>query len=153
MWRRDFSVLSLPFPILGSQSNTARCRTEIAPGSMIHMLILIGCWLLPSRWLSAHRTSHLPNYPEVRTVEDFRGSSDGKESACNAGGLGPIPGSGRCPAEGNGYPLHYSYLENLMDREAWWATVYAIAESDMIEQLSMHTRKLITVSSQTWQFQ
>ena len=44
--------------------------------------------------------------------------SDGKESACNAGDLGSIPGSGRSPGEGNGYSLQYSYLENSMDREA-----------------------------------
>ena len=52
----------------------------------------------------------------------FPGGSDGKESACNARDLGSIPGSGRCPEEGNGNPLQYSYLENSMDRGAWWAT-------------------------------
>ena len=54
-------------------------------------------------------------------------SSVGKESACNAGDLGSIPGSGRCPAEGNGYPLQYSCLENPMDRGTWWATVHGAA--------------------------
>ena len=45
--------------------------------------------------------------------------SDGKESAsCNAGDPGSIPGLGRFPGEGNGYPLQYSCLENSMDREA-----------------------------------
>ena len=39
--------------------------------------------------------------------------------ASNAGDLGSIPGSGRSPGEGNGNPLQYSCLENLMDREAW----------------------------------
>ena len=39
----------------------------------------------------------------------------GKESACDAGGLDLIPGSGRSPGEGNGYPLQYSGLENSMD--------------------------------------
>ena len=42
----------------------------------------------------------------------FLGGSDDKESACNAGDLGLIPGSGRSPGEGNGYPLQYSCLEN-----------------------------------------
>ena len=42
----------------------------------------------------------------------FPGSSAGKESACNSGDSGSIPGSGRSPAEGNGYPLHYSGLQN-----------------------------------------
>ena len=50
-------------------------------------------------------------------------SSVSKESACNAGDLGLIPGSGRHPGEGNGNPLQYSYLENPVDRGAWWATV------------------------------
>ena len=44
------------------------------------------------------------------------GGSAGKESACNAGDLGSIPGMGKSPAEGNGYPLQYSGLENSMDR-------------------------------------
>ena len=47
------------------------------------------------------------------------GGSDSKESACNAGDLGSIPESGRCPGEGNGNPLQYSCLENPMDRGAW----------------------------------
>ena len=38
-----------------------------------------------------------------------------KESACNAGDLGLIPGLGRCPGEGKGHPLQYSGLENSMD--------------------------------------
>ena len=46
------------------------------------------------------------------------------ESACNAGDLGSIPGSGRSPGEGNGNLLQYSCLENPMDRGAWWATVH-----------------------------
>ena len=50
------------------------------------------------------------------------GGSDGKESACNAGDLGLIPGLGRSPGEGNGNPLQYSCLGNSMDRGAWWAT-------------------------------
>ena len=54
-----------------------------------------------------------------------------KESACNAGDMGLIPGSGSYPGEGNGYPLQYSCLESSMDRGAW-ATVHAVMkESDM----------------------
>jgi len=55
--------------------------------------------------------------------------SDGKESTCNAGDLGSIPGSGRSPGEGNGSPLQYSCLENSMDRGPWWATVHGIEKS------------------------
>jgi len=46
---------------------------------------------------------------------EFPGCSD-KESACSAGNIGLIPGSGRCPAGGNGYPLQYSCLENSVNR-------------------------------------
>ena len=51
------------------------------------------------------------------------GGSDGNESACNAGDLGLIPGSGRSPGEGNSYPLQYSGLDNSMGR-----TVHGVAQ-------------------------
>ena len=57
----------------------------------------------------------------------FPCSSDGKESACNAGDLGSIPGSGRSPGEGNGNPLWHFCLENPTDRGAWWAMVHGVA--------------------------
>ena len=53
----------------------------------------------------------------------------GKESACSAGDAGSIPGSGRSPGEGNGFPLQYSCLENSMDRGAWRTTVHGVAKS------------------------
>ena len=56
----------------------------------------------------------------------FPGGSDSKESSCNAGDLGLIPGLGRSPEEGNVYPLKYSGLENSMDRGAWQATVHGV---------------------------
>ena len=56
----------------------------------------------------------------VTKVGSPRGS-DGKESASSAGDMGLIPRSGRCPGEGNSYPLQYSCLENPMDRRAWWS--------------------------------
>ena len=55
----------------------------------------------------------------VATSQVLPGGSDDKESACNAGDLGLIPGSGRSLGEGNGNPLQYSCLEKPMDREAW----------------------------------
>ena len=57
----------------------------------------------------------------------FPGSSVGKESACSAGDLGSIPGTGRSPGEGNGNPLQYFWPENPMDRGAWRATVHGVA--------------------------
>ena len=59
----------------------------------------------------------------------FPGGSDGKESACNAGDPGSIPGLGRSPREGNGDPLQYSCLENSMDRATWQATVHAVTKN------------------------
>ena len=59
----------------------------------------------------------------------FPGDSDGKESACNVGDLGSIPGSGRSPGEGNGYPLQYSGLGNPMDIGAWWASAHGVSKS------------------------
>ena len=70
-------------------------------------------------------------YSKGRSFEEgrgFPGGSDGKESACNAGNLGLIPGSGRFPGEGNGYPIQYSCLENSVGRGAWWATVHGVAK-------------------------
>ena len=57
----------------------------------------------------------------------FPGGSVGKESACSAGDLGSIPGSGRFPGEGNGNQLQYSCLKNPVDRWAWQATVHGVS--------------------------
>ena len=59
----------------------------------------------------------------------FPGGLDDEESTRHAGDLGPIPGLGRSPGEGNGNPLQYSCLENSMHREAWQATVHRIAKN------------------------
>ena len=56
----------------------------------------------------------------------FPSGSDDKESTCNLGDLGSIPGLGRFPGEGNSYPPQYSVLENSMDRGAWQATVHGV---------------------------
>ena len=65
----------------------------------------------------------------VYKITGFPGGSDDKESACNAGDSGLIPGSGRSPREESGNPLQYSCLENSMDRGAWQATVHGVAKS------------------------
>ena len=79
----------------------------------------------------------------------------GKESACNAGDAGSIPGSGSSPGGGHGCPLQYSCLENPKDRGAWWATVPGVAKSwtrpKWLEYTHTHTQQrhqeaFITVS-------
>ena len=57
----------------------------------------------------------------------FPHSSVSKNSACNAGDLGSIPGLGRSPGEGNGNTLRYPHLENPMDKGAWQAIVHGVA--------------------------
>ena len=61
------------------------------------------------------------------------GGSEGNESACNGGDLGSIPELGRSLGEGNGNPLQYSCLENLMDRGAWWE------EPDGLQSMGLQT--------------
>ena len=63
---------------------------------------------------------------------DFPSGSDFKESACNAGDLGSVPGSERSPGEGNSNPLQYSCLENLTDRGALRATVHGVTKSQTL---------------------
>ena len=86
---------------------------SLAQGLNPHLLCLLHC-----SWILYHC---------------FPGGSDGKESACNEGDLGSIPGWGRSPGEGNSNPLQDSCLENPIDGGAWWATYspWGRKESDM----------------------
>ena len=80
----------------------------------------------------------------------FPSGSDGKDSACNAGDPGSIPGSGRSPGEGNSNPLQYSCLENSMDRGGWQASCKELQrvghawatnmDSPVVKHLSFHYR-------------
>ena len=91
-----------------------------------------------SRWYLDLELPSLQNYEKQMSIvykpssffnfywSIVSGRSDGKESACNAGDPGSIPGSKRSPGEGNGIPLQYSCLDNSMDRGAWWATVQGV---------------------------
>ena len=65
----------------------------------------------------------------IYIYSDFPGGSDGKVSAYNVGDPDSIPGLGRSSGEGNGNPLQYSCLENLMDGGALEATVHGVAKS------------------------
>ena len=78
---------------------------------------------------------NLINWRQGWTIDEgslfncFPGSSDGKESACNAGDLGLISGSGRSSGKVHDNPLQYSWSENSMDRGAQWATVHGATRS------------------------
>ena len=65
-----------------------------------------------------------------------------KNSSANAGDVKDthwVSGSGKSPGGGHGNPFQYSYLDNPVDRGAWWATVHGVAKSQMrLKQLSMH---------------
>ena len=86
--------------------------------------------------------------------EGSLGGSDSKESACNAGDPGSIPGSGRSPGERNGYPLQYPCLENPMDREAWLVTVHSVTESQTrLQQFSSRSsivKRQVVVNPFCW---
>ena len=62
-------------------------------------------------------------------LRGFPGASLVKNLLANAGDTGSIPGSGRSPGEGNGYPFQCACLENPMDRWAWWATIHGVTKS------------------------
>ena len=66
-----------------------------------------------------HTQTHRWTHKETIVDIGLSWCSDGKASACNAGDLGSIPGSGRSPVEGNGNPLQYSCLENSIDKGGW----------------------------------
>ena len=97
--------------------------------SVLEGFLKLTCW--------AHSTSFLwvclwNSLMLVCFIWSFPDGSDGKESACNAGDVGLIPGLGRSPGGGNGNPLQYSCLGNPTDREAWRVTVHGVAkELDM----------------------
>ena len=84
---------------------------------------------LPTYWSSSSSNNPSNEYSgsisfridwfDLRAVQGFPSSSDGKESACNARDLGLIPGLGRSPGEGNSYPFQYPGLENSMDKGVW----------------------------------
>ena len=76
-----------------------------------------------------HRAGNSSLIPGLR-AGGFPGLTGVKSLPASVGdarGSGSIPGSGRCPGGGHGNPLQYSYLENPMDRGAWWATDHGVA--------------------------
>ena len=95
-------------------------------GSNRHLLCLLHCRQLLHLWGTG-----------------FRGGSDSKESTCNVGDLGSIPGLGRFLAEGNGYPLQHPCLENSMD----WGFWQGCKELDITEWLLLSHVQISLFSS------
>ena len=72
-------------------------------------------------------------------LKNFPGGSVGKESACNVGDLGSVPGSGRSPREGNGNPLQYFCLENSWtEKSGGLYSPWGRKKSDTTERLTLH---------------
>ena len=99
--KKSVSFRSLPLPC----GESSVCVFQTAPGSCPPPMVESS----PCPKHLVERGDHGKGFP---------GGSDGKESACNVGGVDSIPGSGRFPGEGNGNPLQYSCLKNPMDRGA-----------------------------------
>ena len=112
---------------------TAPSVLQAATSSVVPMAEdWLDCQALHPSWKHRevfHKSPVDAQTPTTRVLIGFPGDSDGKETACNSGDPGLIPGSGKFPGEGNDNPLQYSCLENPMDRGAWWATVHGIAKS------------------------
>ena len=86
-----------------------------------------------AKFLSAPKFINITAYSlAVKTTSNCNASplvAQPVKNVCNAGDSSSIPGSERSPGEGNGNPLHYSCLENPMDRGAWWAIVHGVVKS------------------------
>ena len=89
----------------------------------------VACWLWALKQVTNSLGASVSLSVKSSSGPGFPGGSDGKESTCNARDLGLIPGSGRSPGEGKGYPLQYSCLDNFMDRGAWQAAVHGFTKS------------------------
>ena len=98
---------------------------------MYHPTLVVWWCSTPSSIMSLHYNVIILSFHGPLQMFSFGGGGGAslvaqmvKESACNGGDLGSIPGSGRSLGGGNGYPLQYSCLENSMERGAWRATVH-----------------------------
>ena len=89
----------------------------------IHIYVYTHVYMYTHAYVCVYICTH------VHMLHGFPCSSVGKESACSAGDPGLIPGLGRSPGEGNGNPLQYPCLKNLMDRGAWGHAVHGVIKS------------------------
>ena len=107
----------------------------VSPTQLTWVLVISGRW----QWTGKPGVPQSMGLQRVRhdwatelnrnNCEGLPDDSVSKESACNAGDTGSVPGSGRFPGGGNSNPLQYSCLENPMDRGAWQVIVYGVSKS------------------------
>ena len=108
-----------------------------------------GCSQKPRNLVQPGSGKKKKNLPNLRTPKASP-MAQCKESTCHAGDSGLIPGSGRCPGEGNGNPLQYSCLGSPKDRGAWQATVHGVTELNMnLENEYPHTHSTRTLNPAT----
>ena len=77
------------------------------------------------------KSTEIVKYSHKHTYQTHGGSvvKNTPSNAKDAEDTGSVSGLGRSPEEGNGNPLQYPFLENSMDREAWWAIVHGVTKS------------------------
>ena len=106
------------------------CRSQVWRKSILYSV---------GNFLGLGRVNQFADFPTGSVVKGFPCGSLGKESTCNAGDLGTIPGLGISPTEGKGYPLQYSGLENSMD-----CIVHGVAKSQkQLSNFHFHIHELI----------
>ena len=101
-----------------------------------------------ARWFSYTHTQILllKLFSVIGYYLGFPGGSDGKESACNVGDLGSIPGLGRSPGGGHGNPLQYSCLENPVgQRSQVGYSLWGYKKLDTTEQISTHSTNILFI--------
>ena len=93
-----------------------------------HVLAIVNSATVNTGVQEYFRSMFFSGYMPRSGIVGSYGGSGGKESACDTGHPGSVPGLDKFPGEGYGYPFQYSGLENSMDRGAWQATVCGVAK-------------------------
>ena len=139
--RSRLYIIQIPWMLNWTQQLDNNLDLTLWGSWWLHALCL--SWILGSKGEDYARNSCLPisilsfflteidcsSLRQGFCLKGFPGGSDGKESTCNVGDPGLIPGSRKIPGGGRGNPLQYSCLKNPMDRGACWATVHGMAKS------------------------
>ena len=143
VWETWFQSLGWEDPLEKGMANYSsilawRIPGKGKPGGLLSM----GSYRVGQDWSDLAAVAAWP-------YKGFPCGSAGKESACNTGDLGLIPGLGRSPGEGNGYSLQYSCLENSMDRGAWQARQLSLSNGmvSKIDHFWWHNHRMTAEAS------